>query len=112
MSDNIWSKFASNSSNCVFCIIQMFLKERKKIQFFSKKHFQDKEMSQIQIFEELDESEEEKRAFNEIFPMFQESNISCQIEENSERDESRFFMDWKKGVYLKLIIRIIIYLQN
>jgi hypothetical protein len=71
----------------------MFLKERKKIKFFSKKHFQDKEMSQIQIFEELDESEEEKRAFNEIFPMFQESNISGQIEENSERDESRFFMD-------------------
>ena len=93
MSDNIWSEFASNSSNSVFCIIQMFLKERKKIKFFSKKHFQDKEMSQIQIFEELDESEEEKRAFNEIFPMFQESNISCQIEENSERDESRLFMD-------------------
>ena len=50
-------------------------------------------MSQIQIFEELDESEEEKRAFNEIFPMFQETNISSQIEKNSERDESRFIMD-------------------
>ena len=56
MSDNIWSEFASNSSDSVFGVIQMLLKERKKIKFFSKKHFYDKEMSQIQIFEELDES--------------------------------------------------------
>ena len=93
MSDNIWIEFASNSSDSVFGVIQMLLKERKKIKFFSKKHFYDKEMSQIQIFEELDESEEEKRAFNEIFPMFQETNISSQIEKNSERDEFRFLMD-------------------
>ena len=56
ISDNIWIEFASNSSDSVFGVIQMLLKERKKIKFFSKKHFYDKEMSQIQIFEELDES--------------------------------------------------------
>jgi hypothetical protein len=36
MSDNIWIEFASNSSDSVFGVIQMLLKERKKLNFSQK----------------------------------------------------------------------------